>query len=146
MEAEEKIRKPVSLVWGALILGVLIVRMVIGFESVFGKIGGNPYVRYFEFFAAPGLILAALNLKPVSGILSWKGFVWIGFLSASLYYVHNNVMEDCLILNHVLNLNINFSSGLVFLLICVSIFPFALLWQYGAIWLGKWKESRQSES
>ena len=31
-----------------LILGFLIIRLVIGFENIFGSVGSSPYIRYFE--------------------------------------------------------------------------------------------------
>ena len=104
-----------------------------------GEIGNAGYVRYFEFIAAPGLILAALNLEPVKKLLECKILVWPGMLSGALYYVHNNVMEDYRLLNSVLESNINFSSWYVFLLVFVSIFPFALLWQYLKNKIISWK-------
>ena len=139
VKAEEQVKKEVSVVWGTLIVGFLIIRQWIGFEAVFGEIGNAGYVRYFEFIAAPGLILAALNLEPVKKLLECKILVWPGMLSGALYYVHNNVMEDYRLLNSVLESNINFSSWYVFLLVFVSIFPFALLWQYLKNKIISWK-------
>ena len=130
VKADETVRKGLSVVWGVLILGFLVIRQIIGFENIFGSIGGNAYVRYFEFVAAPGLLLAALNLSPISRFLAWKPFVWLGMLSGAIYYVHNNVMEDSYLLNSVLVSRINFSSGFVFLTMLVSIIPFAILWQH----------------
>ncbi len=130
VKAEEKVRKRVSAVWGTLILGFLLIRPAVGFERIFGSIGGSAYVRYFEFIAAPGLLLAALNLRPISGLLSWRPLVWAGSLSAALYYVHNNVMQDYLLLNAAFGSKLSFSSGLVFLAVLVSVIPFAVLWQY----------------
>ena len=54
-------------------------------------------------------------------------------LSGAHYYVHNNVMEDYLILKNVPGINISFSSGIVFLLGLLSVIPFAVLWQYSGI-------------
>ena len=130
IKANEKVRKGVSVVWGTMILGFLIIRLVIGFENIFGTIGSSAYVRYFEFFAAPGLLLVALNLHLISKFLEWKPFVWLGMMSGALYYVHNNVMEDYYLLNAVLRINLNFSSEFVFLAVLSSIIPFAVLWQY----------------
>ena len=127
--AREEVKERVSLVWGALILGFFVVRLFIGFENVFGPIGGFAYVRYFEFIAAPGLLLVALNLRPITGLLSWKGFVWLGALSGAIYYVTNCLLEDYFLLNAVTGSTINFSSGLVFIAVVVSVIPFALLWQ-----------------
>ena len=130
VKADEDIRKDVSVVWGTLVLGFLLIRLAVGFENIFGPIGSFSYVRYFEFFAAPGLVLSALNLRPVSKFLEWRPFVWLGALSDALYYVHNNVMEDLFLLNAALGSGINFSSGLVFLAVIAGVIPFALLWRY----------------
>ncbi len=130
VEADEKLKKGVSVVWGTLILGFLCVRLLIGFGNIFGTVGSAPYVRYFEFLAAPGLLLAALNLDPVRMFLEWKPFVWLGMISGALYYVHNNVMQDYFLLDSVLGTSIDFSSGFVFLLVLASVIPFAVLWQY----------------
>ena len=130
IKANEKVRKGVSVVWGTMILGFLIIRLVIGFENIFGTIGSSSYVRYFEFFAAPGLLLVALNLHFIAKFLEWKPFVWLGMMSGALYYVHNNVLEDYYLLNAVLRINQNFSSEFVFLAVLSSIIPFAVLWQY----------------
>ncbi len=130
LNAAEGVRKGVSAAWGTLILGFLLIRLFVGFENIFGSIGSSAYVRYFEFVAAPGLLLAALNLRPISSLLAWKPFVWAGLLSGALYYVHNNVMEDYLVLNAVLGSKLSFSSGLVFLAVLMSVIPFAVLWQY----------------
>ena len=130
IKANEKVRKGISVGWGTIIFGFLIIRLVIGFENIFGSIGSPSYVRYFEFFAAPGLLLVALNLHSISKFLEWKPFVWLGMMSGALYYVHNNVMEDYHILNAVLGINLNFSSGIVFLTVLSSVIPLAVLWQY----------------
>ena len=133
VQADKKVKKGVSIAWGTLILAFLIIRLIIGFENIFGSVGSSPYIRYFEFIAAPGLLLAALNLPPLSMFLEWKPFLWLGTLSGALYYVHNNVMEDYLILKNVPGINISFPSGIEFLLGLLSVIPFAVLWQYSGI-------------
>ena len=128
--ASEKLRKDVSVVWVTLILGFLLFRLIVGFERVFGRIGGSPYVRYFEFIAAPGLLLGAMNLSPVRKCLEWKPVFWLGTMSGAIYYVHNNIMEDYRILSNTTGIHVDFSAGWVFLAVLISILPFALLWQY----------------
>lgn len=130
VNAKESMRKAVSVAWATLILAALVVRFFVGFENMFGPVGGYAYVRYFEFIVAPGLLLAALNLHPISSLLARKPIVWAGLLSGALYYVHNNVMEDYLILNAALGSRLDFSSGLVFLAVVASVIPFAVLWQH----------------
>ena len=83
--------------------------------SIFGTLGSSSYVRYFEFVAAPGMILRALNLSPVRKCLEWKPLVWLGTLSGTIYYVHNNIMENYLILDSSLGIHLDFSSGWVLL-------------------------------
>ena len=96
---------------------------------MFGPFGTKAYVRYFEFAAAPGILLCALNLKTVREALSWRPLVWLGGLSASVYYVHNGLMEDYKILNRLTGMRIDFLSEPVFLLVIVSVIPFAVLFQ-----------------
>ncbi len=46
----------------------------------------------------------------------------------SLYYVHNNVMVDYTFVDKFFGLNLNFNSIKVFIVIIVSMIPFAVLW------------------
>ena len=87
------------------------------------------YVRYFTFVAAPGILLAALNLTPVRSVLSLRPLVWLGSLSGAIYYVHNNVMQDYLLLNTLTGSKINLLLPAVFLLILLSMPPWALLFR-----------------
>lgn len=119
-EAEPSLRKKVSFTWFVMIIGVLFVRLVLGFETVFGEIGNSDYIRYFEFFAAPALILAALNLDPVKRFFEWKPFLWLGILASMIYYVHNNLMEDYLIIDSLNGSRVNFSSAAVCILAVAS--------------------------
>ena len=128
--AGEKARKGVSLAWGIAISVFFIARHIIGFGNIFGDIGSSSYVRYFEFIAAPGLILAVLNIEPLKKILEWKPFIWLGALSAPLYYLHNNLMEDYRILNCLAGNAADFSAWYVFLAVLLSVIPFAMLWQF----------------
>ena len=123
-EAPLSLKKKVSLVWCTLIVGFLIVRLILGFDRVFGEIGTSTYVRYFEFLVAPGLVLAALNLAPVTRLLESKPLLWLGALSTPIYYVHNNLMEDISIVNDLTGSPINFSSFPVFILILTGIVLF----------------------
>ena len=113
-----------------LIVGFLIVRLIFGFKTIFGSIGVSSYIRYFEFIAAPGMILAALNLPPVTRLLSWEPFLWLGGLSTAIYYVHNNIMQDYAILNNLAGKPINFSAWPIFLIVIFSIVPFAMLYRF----------------
>ena len=128
MDADETLRKNVSAVWTTLIVGFLIVRLIFGFKTIFGTIGVSSYIRYFEFIAAPGMILAALNLPPVTRLLSWEPFFWLGGLSTAIYYVHNNIMQDYAILNNLAGKPINFSAWPIFLIVIFSVVPFAMLY------------------
>ena len=103
--------------------------LIIGVENIFGPAGSSAYLRYREFLAAPGLLPAALNLPPVSKFSERKPLLWLEMLSGAHYYVHNNMMEDYLILKNVPGINISFPSGIVFLLGLLSVIPFAVIWQ-----------------
>ena len=72
---------------------------------------------------------AALNLSPVRALLSWKPLVWLGGLSAAIYYVHNNVMQDYLLLNALTGAKIDLLAPVSFLLILLSTIPWALLFR-----------------
>ena len=142
-QAGEKVRRAVSAAWMLLILGILALRLAVGFEKIFGQMGGAAYVRYFEFAAAPGLLLGAVNLAPVRKCLEWKPLLRLGMLSGPVYYVHNCVMEDWRILNGALGLRLDFSSGWVFAAVLISILPFACLWQMaGEKWKGRTRSAR----
>ena len=127
--ATEKRKRLISLLWGVGIAAFFLLHTFVGFERVFGPFGTKAYVRYFEFAAAPGILLCALNLKTVREALSWRPLVWLGGLSASVYYVHNGLMEDYKILNRLTGMRIDFLSEPVFLLVIVSVIPFAVLFQ-----------------
>ena len=127
--ASEKEKRLVSLLWGGGIAAFFLFHSVVGFERVFGAFGTKTYIRYFEFVAAPGILLCALNLKAVREAFSWRPLVWLGGLSASVYYVHNALMEDYKILNALTGAKINFLSEPVFLLVIASVIPFAVLFQ-----------------
>ena len=87
------------------------------------------YLAPDEFAAAPGILLCALNLKTIREALSWRPLVWLGGLSASVYYVHNGLMEDYKIVNTITGAKIDFLSEPVFLLVIASVIPFAVLFQ-----------------
>lgn len=131
-DAGELLRKKVTTVWITLVLGVLIARLCFGFDAIFGTMGGTRYVRYFEFIAAPGIILAALNLPPMTIALEWKPIVWLGGLATALYYVHNNVMQDYAILNNLTGRPVSFSAWPIFVLVIISIVPLARLYCFFA--------------
>ena len=95
------------------------------------------YVRYFEFVVAPGLLLAAVNLPPVSRFLSRAPFLWLGAFSSAIYYVHNNCMEDYMILNSLAGEPVNLLSFPAFLIILVSVIPVAMLYRKLASMAGK---------
>ena len=127
--AAEKRKRLISLLWGAGIAAFFLLHTIVGFERVFGPFGTKSYIRYFEFAAAPGILLCALNLKPIREALSWRPLVWLGGLSASIYYVHNSLMEDYKIVNTITGAKIDFLSEPVFLLVIASVIPFAVLFQ-----------------
>lgn len=127
--ASENTRKRVSLLCFGFVLLVFLLHTVLGFERVFGSLGTMRYVRYFTFAAAPGILLAALNLPPVRSALSFRPLVWLGGLSAAVYYVHNNVMQDYQLLNTLTGSKINLLEPAVFLLILLSMIPCALLFR-----------------
>ena len=122
-------KKIVSLLWFGFVAIFFLVRLVLGFERVFGVLGTARYIRYFEFIAAPGILLAALNLAPVRNLLSRKPLVWLGGLSAAIYYVHNNVMQDYLLLNTSTGSKINLLAPLSLLLVVLSMIPWAMLFR-----------------
>lgn len=130
--ADEKVRKGVSAAWLTAIAGFFIVRQFIGFGKIFGDIGSAPYVRYFEFLAAPGLLLAAVNLEPAKKVLGCKPLIWLGMLSIPIYYVHNSVFEDIRILNSISGSRINFSMWYIMIPVILCAVTFALLWQFVA--------------
>jgi peptidoglycan/LPS O-acetylase OafA/YrhL len=127
--ASENVRKRVSLLWFGLVAAFFLLRAGLGFGRVFGSLGTMRYVRYFTFVAAPGILLAALNLPPIRPVLSFRPLVWLGGLSGAIYYVHNNVMQDYLILNTLTGSKINLLLPAVFLLILLSMPPWALLFR-----------------
>lgn len=119
----------ISLTWSAFIVVFFIFHIIIGFEQVFGKFGTLNYVRYFEFVAAPGLILAALNLRPVERILSWKALTWLGALSPAVYYVHNNWIEDCIITNALAGEPFDLRTGPAFLIMLTTTIAVAMIYR-----------------
>jgi len=120
-------RVKISAVWGAFIVLFFIFHLLVGFESVFGEFGTSNYVRYFEYVAAPGIILSVLNLNVPDRIFSWEPLLQLGALSSMIYYIHNNCIEDYLILNTVSGSIINLSSFPAFLFILLSVIPIAML-------------------
>ena len=123
VRASDSCKQIISWLWSGFIVAFFVFHMVIGFESVFGKFGTMKYVRYFEFIAAPGIILASVNLVPVKKFLSHKAFVFLGELSAAIYYVHNNVMEDYILLG------VCGDSRFVFLLMIIIVVLCGILYQ-----------------
>ena len=126
-EAWDRQKRLVSLLWSGFVAVFFLFHVALGFERVFGALGTMRYVRYFTFVAAPGILLAALNLSPVRTLLSWKPLVWLGGLSAAIYYVHNNVMQDYLLLNALTGSKVDLLAPVSFLLILLSMIPWALL-------------------
>lgn len=124
-----KWRDRISLVWITFVAAFFAFHMIVGFEQVFGSFGTLNYVRYFEFVAAPGLILAALNLRPVERILSWKALTWLGALSSAIYYVHNNWLEDCMIVNALAGDPVDLLAFPAFLIMLVTAIPVAMLYR-----------------
>jgi peptidoglycan/LPS O-acetylase OafA/YrhL len=122
-------KKLVSLLWFGFVAVFFLLHTVLGFERFFGTLGAMRYVRYFTFVAAPGILLAALNLTPVRAALSVTPLVWLGGLSAAIYYVHNNVMQDYLLLNTLTGSKIDLLAPASFLLIVLSMIPWALLFR-----------------
>lgn len=127
--ASDAVKRYVTWVWSGFVAVFFVIHMILGFERVFGPFGTIKYVRYFEFVAAPGILLAALNLRPIRAMLSCRPLCWIGGLSAAVYYVHNNVMQDYWIINKLTGEHIDLLSPVAFLLIVASMIPFALLYQ-----------------
>ena len=127
--AGDRQRTVVTRLWFGFAAAFFLFHSAVGFERVFGSFGTLRYVRYFEFIAAPGILLAALNLTPVRTVLSWKPLVWLGGLSAAVYYVHNNVMQDYLILNELTGSKFNLLTPVSFLLIVLSMIPWAMLYR-----------------
>ena len=125
--ASERQRTLVSLLWFGFVTGFFLLHTALGFERVFGTLGTMRYVRYFTFVAAPGLLLAALNLKPIRALLSLEPLVWLGGLSAAVYYVHNNIMQDYLLLNTLTGSKLDLLAPASFLLVLLSMIPWALL-------------------
>ena len=62
-------------------------------------------------------------------MLSFRPLVWLGGLSGAIYYVHNNVMQDYLLLNTLTGSKIDLLLPAVFLLILLSMPPWALLFR-----------------
>lgn len=122
-------RSRISLTWIAFIAVFFIFHMIVGFEQVFGKFGTLNYVRYFEFVVAPGLILAALNLRSVERILSWKALTWLGALSPAVYYVHNNWIEDCMIVNALAGEPFDLRAGPAFLIMLTTTIAVAMIYR-----------------
>ena len=124
-----KWRSRISLIWLTFIAAFFVFHTIVGFEQVFGNFGTLNYVRYFEFVAAPGLILAALNLQPVERILSWEALIWLGALSSAIYYVHNNWMEDCMIVNALAGYPVDLRAFPAFLILLATAIPIAMLYR-----------------
>ena len=103
--------------------------MIVGFEQVFGKFGTLNYVRYFEFVVAPGLLLAALNLRFAECILSWKALTWLGALSPAVYYVHNNWIEDCMIVNALAGEPFDLCACPAFLILLTTTIAVAMIYR-----------------
>ena len=129
IRVDEKHRRSLSAALGLFVVLFFIHHTAVGFEKVFGSFGTMAYVRYFEFVAAPSLILMALNLQPMALIFSWKPLLWLGTLSPIIYYIHNCLMEDCLILNHLAGEPVNLVTWPVLLLILIGIIPAAMLYR-----------------
>ena len=129
IRADRKLRVRFSAVLGAFVMAFFIYHMFVGFENVFGEFGTRTYVRYFEFAAAPGLLLTALNLTPVARVLSWKPLMGLSALSTAIYYVHNCLMEDCMIVNHLAGNPVDLCSWPAFLIILVGIIPAAMVFR-----------------
>ena len=122
-------RSRISLTWSAFITIFFIFHMVVGFEQVFGRFGTLNYVRYFEFVVALGLILAALNLRFVGRIFSWKALTWLGALSPAVYYVHNNWIEDCMIINALAGEPFDLRAGPAFLILLTTTIAVAMIYR-----------------
>ena len=78
---------------------------------------------------APGLIPAALNLRSVERILSWKALTWLGALSPAVYYVHNNWIEDCMIVNALAGEPFDLRSGPAFLIMLATTIAVAVIYR-----------------
>ena len=137
MRVQVKQRKRLTAFLGCFIVAFFLFHSVVGFEKVFGPFGTLKYVRYFEFVVAPGLLLAAVNLPLVSRFLSREPFLWLGALSSAIYYVHNNCMEDYMILNSLAGEPVNLLSFPAFLMILVSVIPVAMVYRMLASMAGK---------
>ena len=107
----------------AFLIFVTILSAINGVEPTFGD-----FYRCFVFIIAPTIIISTLNLNFVRAFFELRPFVWLGSISMSIYYVHNNVMVDYTIINEILNLKLNFNSTKAFVIIIVSMIPFAVLW------------------
>ena len=125
-------RRRVSLVLAVLVLGFFLFHTAAGFERVFGPVGSRAYVRYFEFVAAPALVLAALNLPAVSAFFSLRPFLFLGSLSAAVYYVHNCVLEDAMILCRLAGDPVSLLAFPAFLLLMLAMLPAAWLYEKAA--------------
>ncbi len=125
----EHVRKRISLVYAVCLALFFVFHTVLGFERVFGGFGTKTYIRYFEFVAAPGMILAALNVPVVGRVLSCRGLLWLGLLSSAIYYVHNNWMEDCLILNFLAGEPVDLRSIPAFLAMLAGTVLLAMLYR-----------------
>ena len=128
--ASEKVRRIVTWLWSGFVAVFFVFHMIVGFERVFGVFGTMNYVRYFEFVAAPGILLAALNLPLVRNGFSWEPLCMLGSLSAEIYYVHNNVFQDYWMLNRATGERINLLAPPAFLLMVVSVIPWGVLYKY----------------
>ena len=128
--ASETLRRYVTWVWTGFVAVFFVYHMIVGFERVFGVFGTMNYVRYFEFIAAPGILLGAVNLPPLRKALSWEPLCALGGLSAEIYYVHNNVLEDYWILNRITGDRVNLLAPAAFLLMLASVIPWAMLYRY----------------
>ena len=138
-------RRRIAMVWSAFLMAFFVFHMIVGFEKVFGDFGALSYVRYFEFVAAPGLILAALNLRLVERIFSWKALFWLGTLSPAVYYVHNNWIEDCMIINALAGEPVDLRAFPVFLIILVTAVPVAMLYRRIETWCWDYTRKRLAE-
>ena len=62
-------------------------------------------------------------------MLSWQPFLWLGALSPAIYYVHNNWLEDLMIINTLAGEPVNLLSLPAFLIMMAGVLPVALLYQ-----------------
>ncbi|GIG27203.1 acyltransferase family protein [Cellulomonas denverensis] len=75
----------------------------------------------------PLLVIAVLNLRPMSAMLSWRPFAYLGSLSYAIYMCHFPVQLAFVTLDSALGWNLNYSSRLVFAAYVVGTFAVAAL-------------------